>query len=228
MKERPILFSGPMVRAILEGRKTQTRRVVKPQEQLAMFQHGAHGVHPSFMPPFIMDGFLAVGVETMLKDNFAYLKKSPPYGVVGDHLWVKETTWYDVRKPQECVIYSATPEAHKYRLEGVVKPCDRGINTAYLEKHEYWKRRPSIFMRRWMSRIQLEITSVRVERLNDCSEADAEAEGCIPDDTSLNPNHIGPATSIYEALWESINGEGSWAANPWVWVIEFNRILPTL
>ena len=177
MKERPILFSGPMVRAILDGRKTQTRRVVKPQ--------------PDWIRPRVSDDGIAHG----------YCGSGPtdgikcPYGTVGDRLWVRES-W---AKSGE------VGDATEYRADN---PDPIGA-----------KWRPSIHMPRWASRIDLEITGIRVERLQEISERDAMAEGC-----EYLTNSV--ARSNFVKLWISINGQDSWSANPWVWVIEFKRIKP--
>lgn len=184
MKERPILFSASMVRAILEGRKTQTRRVVKriPLEWLES------GLHPDFV------AFPENGLS--------------PYGQPGDRLWVRESWAYHPDFPESThrAIYRADP--------GVENDVPR------------W--RPSIHMPRWASRINLEVTGVRVERLQEISESDAKAEGCsvpeiiYPDEPKEHYSYA----AAYKHLWESINGPGSWDANPWVWVVEFRRIAP--
>lgn len=205
MKERPILFNGPMVRAILEGRKTMTRRIVKPQpvENQKGLVNWAHkgcsiaGARPSALIQFI----------------------PCPFGQPGYRLWVKEKwdfrPWPTEENPQAVrVAYGADG----YQLDAI---SPDGWNPM-LYNTERW--RPSIHMPRWASRITLEITSVRVERLQDISEVDAEAEGIdflrsIPDaDETLT------ARKFFECLWESINGPGSWDANPWVWVVEFKRV----
>ena len=209
MKERPILFSSSMVRAILAGTKTQTRRLVKPQP--VMYDSGEYGVYPAFMPPQILQGFLAVGVEAMIKDNFAYLRKLP-YGQPGERLWVKETHWWD----NDAYVQS-------YKEQPWLGSPDPGAAQLFFRATEkapeiFPRWRPSIFMPRWASRITLEITGVRVERLNDCSEEDAKAEGVT---LKSGQGYDGWAKSEYIALWESIHGPGSWQANPWVWVIEF-------
>lgn len=206
MKERPILFSGSMVRAILAGTKTQDRRVVKPQPG-----EGAH-----------VETMRASLTRSGSKPVFAATWDAPsddgstmslcPYGQPGTKLWVRET-W-------------AVP--HRYDGHGPSNIPVLGVRTHYAATEERgglrW--RPSIHMPRWASRITLEITGVRVERLHDISEADAMAEG-----VNVHPDHHGkPRTSIYSpvqayrALWESINGQGSWAVNPWVWVISFHRL----
>lgn len=196
MKERPILFSAPMVQAILAGTKTQTRRIVKPQ------------------PDAWCGGTLCVQF-TPDDQRLGRLGKPIlcPYGVPGDRLWVRET-WavshvIDHLKPREIqkgagiVYYTATE------------------NTGGMMQ------RPSIFMPRWASRITLEITDVRVERLQEISEEDALAEGAKP---YLLPVHPARESLRYvegfAQLWEQINGPGSWDANPWVWAINFRRTSP--
>jgi uncharacterized protein YhfF len=173
-KERPILFSAPMVRAILSGRKTQTRRRVKPQ----------HGFSPSMR-------------------TAEYCAQISPYGAPGDRLWVRETFLHVADFHGKDVTW--------YRADDDTFPGQ-------------WK--PSIFMPRAASRITLEVTGVRVERLNEMPPEDARSEGCgsaeIP--WMSGPLASDPWRNTYAQLWESINGAGSWAANPWVWVIEFKRV----
>jgi hypothetical protein len=182
MKERSILFSGPMVRAILAGTKTQTRRGVKR---------------------------LDVRAGMPQPENDSLLSLCSPYGQPGDRLWVRETwAWFGCeRLPCEVL----------YRADGHTKLYDG-----------YGRWRPSIHMPRWASRILLEITDVRVERLCDISEADARAEGIKVDECGhaiREEDHVawGGARSAFADLWASINGPDSWAANPWVWVISFRR-----
>lgn len=212
--ERPILFSGPMVRAILEGRKTQTRRVVKPTQSEPK-------VAPLRMEPWVIDG------EQQEDDNGApawagFHPEYPgeakwftcPYGQPGERLWVRET-WQESKRivdlPATLVHYSADDvEVWK---DGIVLPFSWANQT---------KKRPSIFMPRWASRITLEITGVRVERVQDISEADAQAEGV--QDYMPQSNH--GAYETFAMLWSHINekrGYG-WTVNPWVWVVEFKRV----
>lgn len=193
MKERPILFSAPMVRALLAGTKTQTRRVVKPQPTGFVGGPGVTLCDSSPAPLVPMNDFAGTCGQEIIC----------PYGQPGDRLWVRET-WHDAS--------SALHSCALYRADG---------GEIYGGK---WA--PSIHMPRWASRITLEITSARAERLQDISEADALAEGC-----NVHPDHHGkPPTSIYSPvqayrdLWERINGPGSWDANPWVWVVEFRRL----
>lgn len=204
MKEKPILFSAPMVRAILEGRKTMTRRVVKKQcdhtgigrDESGVFVH-RHCEHDT-------------GITRCL------------YGQPGDRLWVRET--FTANEFMEC----------RYKADGKqFLICNgRKTETEYFEKK--WK--PSIFMPRWASRITLEITAVRVERLQDISEEDAKNEGAnaiaFMELKQMPPSLIDKTGELYKNsyrygfynVWSSINGEDSWNANPWVWVIEFKRI----
>lgn len=186
MKERPILFSAPMVRAILEGRKTMTRRVIKPQPEIR--EISGLTVYPVdvYKPTYSLSQIL----------------NKCPYGQPGDNLWVRETfnaDWCDH------VIY---------RADG-----GSAVAAGYAEEPK-WK--PSIFMPRCASRINLEITNVRVERLNDISEEDARAEGAELSCGEMRqdyPNY----KRTFKRLWESINGTGAWEANPFVWVIEFKK-----
>ncbi|MFM9434540.1 hypothetical protein ACFDR9_001599 [Janthinobacterium sp. CG_23.3] len=220
MKERPILFNGAMVRAILDDSKTQTRRIVKPHRSDDAFCLVDYG--DGWWPYRSEDG------ESPNVDNMEY-PLNCPYGQPGDRLWVRETfgevyDWCD--HPE--MPGAGTESWHiewKYRADG--EPDCVDMDGAFTG----WK--PSIHMPRATSRILLEIVSVRVERLNDISEADAIAEGIeqLPghpgrwwlgfDVSSLN---YPSARNAYTDLWESINDAGSWAANPWVWVGEFRRL----
>lgn len=180
MKERPILMKAEMVRATLDGSKTQTRRLVKFQE---------HGCLTGDCP------------HSKQSECEATLLAECPYGRPGDRLWVKETFF----PTDPWVAFKDGTQMH--RDGSYYKGNGKPIGPVK------WK--PSIFMPRWASRIDLEITAVRVERLQSISEEDAENEGCKR-----------PFCSDYKTLWESINGWGSWAQNPYVWVITFRRIKP--
>jgi hypothetical protein len=205
MRERPIIMSAPAVRAILAGTKTQTRRVVKIKN--LDFVGGGPRDGADWNDPSCW-GFedcntgrnwaLASGDD--VDDIFAC-----PYGVPGDRLWVRETHLIvggkDSADPR--VVYRASNDGP-----------DAWISPSWA---------PSIHMPRWASRLTLEITGVRVERLQNISEADAMAEGAspvlVPPDGGDQPHVVG-----YCDLWESINGPGSWDANPWVWVVAFRRV----
>ena len=208
MKERPILFSAPMVRALLDGSKTQSRRIVKPQPfngrpddevRKQMIENGALG----------QDASLTDLINGAIDHGFIPEAKCP-YGHTGDRLWVRETYFGNhFQHPNE-------PEDERelhYRADGL--PNFEGEESLI-------KWRPSIFMPRWASRITLEIVNVRVERLQDISEDDAKAEGAAWG--ACGSPQEGSHKAGYAQLWENINGPGSWDANPWVWVVEFKRV----
>lgn len=228
VKERGILFSAPMVRALLDGSKTQTRRGLRDQDpvDLGAFMHGAH---LSRRPVFDKVANGVVGHRLAMVPC--------PYGVPGDRLWVRETFF-------AFGCWETRFSAEKGRDEWHFVDMTLDTGRAYLfEAPEGWKRkqraaggatpswwkRPAIFMPRAASRITLEVTGVRVERLHEISDADALAEGVEP----FTGDAAGAAHALvngsvhcdrYARLWESINGAGSWEANPWVWVIEFRRV----
>jgi hypothetical protein len=189
IKERPILFTGDMVRAILKGNKTQTRRIVKPQPVLKTGERiGNIAVKPSLEWKNGWNIFLE-----FVRNQFA------PYRV-GDRLWVKETF---------CAGGALGADGRiQYRADYPDGRNPSGLN---------WK--PSIFMPRQASRITLEVLSVRVERVQEISEEDAQAEGTqFP---AAGPNSC--YRMGYQSLWEKINGAKSWHENPWVWVVEFKE-----
>ena len=208
---RPILFSAAMVRAILDGRKTQTRRIVNPQPDGTW--RGSIYDDPVVLMPKHIDGVPWFDVGGI------YGLKACPYGTPGDRLWVRES-W-------QAVHFSKDIETGHYdgwhHATAIPKDARDGFWTPVYAADQIWDEsredrgypwRPSIFMPRWASRITLEITKIRVERLQDISDADSHAEGCATPATA--------ARSHFRNLWESINGPGSWAANPWVWVIGFS------
>mgnify|MGYP000948559492 CR=1 FL=1 len=191
MKERPILFSAPMVRAIREDRKTQTRRIINPQPFCDTSIGGDYGP--------VVNGRVV--------DPDHWLAFNPcRYGLKGDRLWVRETFLQDTN--------------------GFIYRADRDFegNAPILGG---WK--PSIHMPRSASRILLEITGVRVERLQDISECDAKAEGSYVCDyfgrrLLDQSSNQGCYKWGYRSIWESLNGSGSWDLNPWVWVVEFKTL----
>lgn len=220
MKERPILFSASMVRAVLADTKTQTRRVVKPQ-------------------PHILAGELLCWKDDALTDD--QMAARCPYGQPSDQLWVRETffawgrwetrysakkgrdEWHFIDMTMECgkaYIYAADaprPQPLAGKRDGGVTP-------------KWWKR-PAIHMPRAASRITLENTGVRVQRLTDISEGDARAEGareCDPvsgrEVLLAGQSQRGSFILHYRDIWEQINGPGSWDANPWVWAVDFRRL----
>jgi hypothetical protein len=211
IKERPILFSAPMVRAILEGRKTVTRRVVKggqiPTEDASVPVGGPRWNAIGQRDPRY--GFCVHGTtEVECAQELARFGRCP-YGKPGDRLWVREA-WAQINVAQ------APGESWV-----VYRECDN--RTDYGGP---WK--PSIHTRRRDSRILLEITDVRVERLQDISRSDIRAEGlqCPPELASddVSPNYRDWYPAAWRELWESTGGD--WEANPWVWVVEFKRVTP--
>lgn len=212
-KERPILFSGEMVRAVMDDRKSQTRRVMKHQPEMVCGN-----------PDQKLDaGWWNAKNQFWMKRSTVANFESP-YGTVGDRLWIKET----FRFPKDLDKYSPSQVAEKALDAGYRKPwapikyeADGATVFPIPLKDfggEWGKSRVSIHMPRWASRITLEITGIRVERLQDISESDAIAEGI-----ELGGFATRRAVPFFRELWESINGPGSWDQNPWVWVIEFSR-----
>lgn len=237
MRCLPIPFKPEMVRAVLSGAKTQTRRIASTRQCV---------LGEEFPGPRGSDGFSRAYLMHRASDRAAMLALCP-YGQPGDSLWVREA-WRTVAEADQ------------------LPPRD--LTTAYRIWHEAdeahqpgaGKYRPPMFMPRWASRITLEVTGVRVERLQDISEADAVTEGCEarpfpgpwwqgykrddegelhhqqvvgnePPDWMVEPHKMKPldhlnvsAKAEYQLLWNSINGPDSWATNPWVWVVEFRRL----
>jgi hypothetical protein len=201
MKERPILFNDAMVRAILDGRKTQTRRVIAPRPQehwtlssVGVLTDSAHRLN-------------AQQVAVFRDNEFGYPFRCP-YGQPGDRLWVREGARVIAKRHREIgIVYRADGEARTVPYPSRLAPAPLGkrlANGTYREA----------------SRITLEVTGVRVERLCDISPEDAREEGISP--AGIGSDHAD--VSAFRALWESINGPGSWDANPWVWVVEFKRV----
>lgn len=196
MKGRPILFSGPMIRAVLDDRKTQTRRIVKPQ---SFVQHGI-----TYEP----------------NDRWRC-----PYGKPGDLLWCKEP-WRTETDEHNQVLPSTLP---------VGTPILYGADADWSLNRTVGRRRHGRFMPRWASRLTLELIGVRVERLEDISEADAIAEGFAPGwmgnpipETTIgggftisSPGTYASASGHFQAYWCELHGFDAWDANPFVWVLEF-------
>lgn len=239
MKEYPMIFSAPMVRALLDGSKTQTRRIVKSQP--GEYWNPVIG---KYNPTVIANGgYEAPGPEIFGASDEMQGRKFPN-GQPGDLLWVRESGVRSLLAgagDQEGLFrhdVPATPETGRYWVERTRAPGASynvaGCSRAAALLGYGTKACPSIHMPRWACRILLEIVSVRVERLNDCSEADARAEGATHHEPANYLSHGGwshdghfvheTALASFERLWQSINGAGSWAANPWVWVIEFKRV----
>lgn len=197
MKERGILFQGPLVRALLAGTKTQTRRLPKPP--MTMTDRGG-----------IAWRGCAYGMRTDGSPYLDELLKRCPYGVPGDRLWVRET-------------WDAPP--------GSTERAEVAYRADYERDPDGAKWRSSMYMPRWASRITLEVTEVRVQRLQEITEEDARAEGVTtgPQQGQLNgkPATLLPTThrQAFIWLWDAINGErASWVSNPWVWCVTFKRV----
>lgn len=225
MSENPILFSASMVRAILDGTKTQTRRIVKPQPE----PHDPNDRMKNYAGCAPARECYGPRLHGRFGAYFGWNFILSPYGKPGDRLWVKET-WRTWRSLDHLSPKGIAPGA---AIQYEADQWNQGFGL-----QDSGRIRQSIFMPRWASRIELEIVSVRVERLQDISEEDAIAESSYLDRCSCLPRKAdkSPIDSMFQQhwchihgqefrhLWKSINGEESWAANPWVWVVEFKRI----
>ena len=211
MKQRPMIMQEQLANLTFEGLKTQTRRIKglekinnNPDEwiSLGFVRQSSSNAHENCFS-FGKGEFPTVY-------DVEYIKC--PYGVVGDQLWIKQN--YKADKAFDSIKPSEIPNN-----SDIWYHCDGDVPWVF------GKTRPNIFMCRWMSRIQLEIISIRVERLKDISEEDAWAEGVVKGMVTDNPDHY-PWTPKLEFawLWNSIDGPLRWASNPWVWVVEFKRI----
>jgi hypothetical protein len=198
LKERPIPFSDAMVRAILDGTKTQTRRLVRPPTGFERIDR----VYP-------------IGGGWRIDESNPYgiaRQVTCPYGVPGDRLWVRET-------------WNKEGGSLSYRADGdwIADYRAAAESGSGVPRRPDLKWRPSIFLPRWASRITLELTDVRAERLQDITDEDARAEGC---DAGENMRE-GSCRDLFSVLWDSINAERAlWVGNPWVWALTFKRVKP--
>jgi hypothetical protein len=205
VKEKPILFSAPMVRAILDGRKTQTRRTLKIQpaeKETGRWAWIASSTEAGETGKFSYSWVDDKGESRTIRGRESSVRLHCPYGAPGDKLWVRES--FAVCADNNIF----------YRADGKPDPWDD------------IKWRPSIHMPRRASRITLQIKSVHVERLNAISESDANAEG-VPKRNQegwIDGTSMKLGTTWFRGLWETINGAGSWELNPWVWVVEFKAV----
>lgn len=223
MRERPIIFSGPMVRAILAGTKTQTRRIISPRH-LKFFDQSA-------------------------ADMLGRWDKRPlPYGGVGDRLWVRETLAASpgllTYAADDKLILDSDALSDELDNPDPQSLCEHDRRAwELIDRHgendfEEEKRVSARYMPRVLSRLLLEITDVRVQRLGDISDADVIAEGCkVCPKSGTKPGYVFDGTEYdraglchsharvaFEILWDQINGPGSWDANPWVWAITFRKL----
>ena len=248
MKERPILFTSANVRAILEDRKTQTRRVVKPQPPSTtnaasknLIQTGWRSYEDQGSWKF---GFCSLMPDGTPSSHFEILNiLTCPYGVPGDRLWARETFTLqcDVdgdeppfsdgrpiqRMPDDFEVFRWL-QPHYKATDPTPKLCCEKLSCINDDPHCHWK--PSIHMPRWASRITLEITEVRVQRLQEISEADAQREGWAFEGLDLNQSYdpvvMDTARQWFRGLWDSINAKRgfNWEVNPWVWALTFKRV----
>ncbi len=264
-RERPILFSGPMVRAILSGAKTQTRRAARVPDGLSapIVQNDATGEWGWWWTEWRWEGHGLDARQIPYDEHFCAIRS--PYGKPGDLLWVRETcraeelsrppqTRPATRKEREALGRTSVIELDELDgSDGVRYMADdawvkientRDAGERWSDLYHYRGRGkdgignqvPAIHMPRWASRITLRITDVRVERLRDISDDDAEAEGIYFDKIGFTAGYLGIAGRNQEwsatpgiafaNLWRAINGAESWAANPWVWAISFERVRP--
>lgn len=240
MKSHPILFSAPMVRAILDGSKTQTRRVVKNTPSLSE--------HIFYDDESNQWGFLGYSLDHNGDPTVEHWNECKcPYGQVGDQLWVREEHYSFGHWEEVKGVRTKTGKQKRKFVADSEKVLFDGDSLATVPDGKYrsdccytkeWHKRLARFMPRKFSRITLEITEIRVERLQDISNDDAEAEGIFNssgmhdfdcDGAGFGPDQIcrcgdNSPSETYRRLWESINGLNTWTQNPFVWVITFKRI----
>ncbi|ELA3172361.1 TPA: hypothetical protein NO823_000998 [Klebsiella pneumoniae] len=246
MKERGMIFNGEMVRAILDGRKTQTRRIMKLQPKPSKSRPGDFWFSSKKLESMVHVSDLAPGNSPIADYHLFIQEHCCPFGAVGDRIWVRETWGVVSHELDEdgrirpwtpdrpATVIHEMPFGNGYYSGHAIYAADGdftwGDDDGYEDGRSCWK--PSIHMPRAASRILLEITDVRVERLNAISEEDARAEGII-DGGCLNCGEPEPcgcanpepdATDAFAYLWQSIYGQENWNADPWVWVIEFKRV----
>lgn len=216
-RERPILFSGPMVRAILAGAKSQTRRLLKPQPR----NPEVFGVSPIWgygVPRPHVDRQQRFGIHAAFDEGGKRVDRwlPCPYGAPGDRLWVRETwTAERIQRGKVCVAYRASCDNDEFdfvRTDGTIERA----------KVVRWK--PSIFMPREVSRITLKVTGVRVERLQDITESDAQAEGAAFARCDCGVEHVS-LRQVFEHRWNELHGAGAFALNPFVWVVSFRWVI---
>lgn len=245
MNEHPILFSGEMVRAILEGRKTQTRRVIKNWPPKIYLPKSVTGEWPishrlrmctgTYQPVSNPNGALSIKTG----DKLFGIKPSEfewicPYGQPGDRLWVRETfRWADklvdgyARGAPYYIQYKADGRVANIDESAPIKPTigfERDWSEGWSVDSKFGKWKPSIHMPRWASRINLEVVNIRVERVQDITLSDVCAEGHpspVYDDEHASENF-----EWYSNLWDELNAKRGygWEVNPWVWVIEFEAV----
>lgn len=237
IKERPIIFNKEMVKAILDDRKTQTRRLVNDNHTKAIeFMGGSNEENDEF--EFVGLNYGKWGDDSN-EHGPEWLVSCTEYpeegvlpigqllGAVGERLWVRET--FQGQLVDESLLEEFREDADKFKIPKYCEyAADGGAKPEYCDLDDNLRHgwRPSIHMPRWASRITLEITDVRVERLNAISEEDALAEGMDngTSDAAMTAGWYEKPQRAFQRLWEQLYGEESWSSNPWVWVIEFKRV----
>lgn len=243
-----VLFKGPMVLAMLRGDKRQTRRSCKSQPYLNGYQFDGHEIlcHNDYLPPsaMLMDCRRG-GIDYTTSDLEGWTSECP-YGQPGDQIWVRETyfawgrweTRFNAKKGRdEWHFVDMTLDVGKAYAHAVADPLAPTVTDSKRGGVlPGWWRRPAIFMPRAACRLRLRIEDVRIEQLQEISEADAIAEGIDQQqlaesqdryDTVADHNMVGRPTAVsaYRDLWCSINGTGAWDSNPWVWAVSFIQVL---
>lgn len=234
-RERPILMAGEMVRAILDGRKTETRRVVKPQPPKEIADKIDYWIDTGFLYGF---GKIAQGTDGSqlwpYSPGLACKSIRNPYGEVGGRLLVREAFRIGTyrgsspcgREDYECVVFKADGEGREILTGSEEDDAPRWLGkkvSPHKQSRPIWK--PSIHMPRWASRITLEITDIRIDRLKLITEAAARAEGIRSPLTPVSDDRR--CRNSFRLLWDSINSESGygWEENPWIWVVQFKRVL---
>ena len=212
MKERPIIFNSEMVKAILDGRKTQTRRPIKPQPP-EFAKEVFYWVNPPNIPK---EHCSDIGLYYRYSGGLVFHKRCP-FGEIEDKLWIRETFLY------HCDPFMVDPRVH-YKADNSDKRVDRlpdGVIVHNWEHPENYKWRPSIHMPRWASRILLEITNIRVQRIQEITNGEVIDEGFGKNEVLAGETRF----TWFVKLWNSTNSNFNlWHFNPWVWVLEFKRI----
>lgn len=215
MTERPILMTPENAQKCFEGVKTQTRRLLKQQPD--KFQHVEYDSRKGWQ--YWWD----VGSSGMSDVRQEYAPLKCPYGAVSDRLWIKEASWIWGTWVHE---EDGWHFREHYSRRVSFSVVDGALTGKRGDVEPRWIRRPGIFMPRWACRTVVEITEIRVQRVQDCSTEDAIAEGAETweGECLLREKRLTKAQLQYAALWESINGAGSWDANPFVWALTFKKV----
>ena len=235
MTDHPIIFSGPMVRALLEGRKTQTRRILRVQPEdytgdVHPSKVGKSTLHPAPYLDAYCGGRKAAANPRGMTENWCWWTRDDrcgpsigkcPFGQPGNQLWVREAwrTSASMDKLSPIAIGAACLDAGYRRPWAPIEYAAGGaVDLDAAPGEQLGKRRPSIHMPRWASRLTLKVTDIRAQRLHDMTLTDLEAEGIVDRPEGME---VGEAHSAWVTLWNSLHGIAAWEANPWVWAVSF-------